>query len=216
MPQSLKMNRRYFCREKTSPEHVAGFFEFTENDMALTLFSFEEHFRIEHRESISAQLENGQRLTMFDNIGPGIGEQWTHTSQHIYWQKIQSNTVVVGPKEWVPDQKVHYAEFHIPQTYDMLTPHATRDQITRKGPDDHSPYNRLLDITVGDIRVRIDYSTMKTHFGTTPVEMHPFINIEFRNGRPLGKYLEDIYDVISFLSASLGLPLHLHDLQISP
>lgn len=215
MARTIELDRRYLCREEATERRVHGSFEMTEQDMKLSLLSFDDFFFLHDLPSVPVRLENNTYVTMLRNIYGGPARSWAtgDPPREAHTQTISANIVIAGPEPWPANRAIRHVRFNVPLADDLLKHDATYDVLARAEMSD-IPDNQLLEITLGNVRVRIGYMVRGLGTDRTKTRISPVIEIDFFDGRLLDDYLSTVYSIVRFFSAAVCLRLRPHDIEI--
>ncbi len=215
MARKIEINHRYLCREEASEDRIHGSFEITAREMILSLLSFDEFFFLNEIPAVPVRLENNHYVTLFHNIYGGPGQSWTQGEppKRAYTQTISANIVIAGPEPWPADRLIRNVQFKLPLADSLLKHNETYDALARAEMWD-IPDNRLLEITLGNVRVAISYAIRGSSGDRPRTRISPQIEIDFFDGRSLDTYLPTVYSIVRFFSAALCLRLRPYDTEI--
>jgi hypothetical protein len=211
----IERSQKIHCQELNTGRNYTGQLFVSEKEIYVDLFGYDEGFFIEAENGpVFLRTKNNSFVSLHLNM-ESAGHNFRDGKQRlvVHHQKIISSLAVVGPDRWTENDKLKNVTFALKQTERLLRHRDKTDRLGLRVGDDNA--FQLFSVHIGSIKVGAGYQCSFGIDHDRPLEISPYLEIEFDGGVSLPAYLEYVSCVAKFFSAALGIPLTPNNIRIS-
>ena len=209
----LKRDEAKHCVELVTGRSLTGTVELGTTALQATLFSYDEPFDLPKDEPVFVRTESGHFVSLHQTIVTGPRQTIATFDPPIVshsWH-VHADCAVVGHDPWQTTDLIRNVTFRVTHADPIL---CNREVMSRLGKRTAESKD-LLELTEGNVTVRISYGGIYDIDFDSMREYWPGIQLEYAEGVRLDAYMADVYAVIHLLSLVLWAPLRPSEISIS-